>query len=196
MTASTGAMVRDVGEGQISASRGAGDKVRYDIHPEDVARARRGMERAAQLWLEGLGADFVTLNLYGARLCRTMDEVRADLPADLHPNRLIGYSSHPQASCRLGRATDDAGEVRGVAGVHVADASALPCNVGRNPQVSVMTTARLLSERVARRMGKEPSPLWAGPGPLPAPIFQAGPCGLRATDGGAGGPAAGAEASP
>lgn len=174
---STGCMVRDVGRGRVVGSDG-GDLVKYDLSEADQAAARFGMERGAELWLEGLGADFVMLNIFGGPACRTMDDVRNVL-ADLPAGRFIGYSSHPQASCSVGRACAHDGEVIGAEGIHVIDASSLPSNVGRNPQISVMTTARVLSERLASKLGATPTPLWTGPavGSVPQPGV---PCGVQA----------------
>lgn len=175
--ASTGAMVRDAGRGRIVASGGLGANIKYDLSPEDQARAAFGMTRAAEMWLEGGGAEFVNLNVYGSPVCRTMDEVRA-LLTDLPAGRFIGYSSHPQASCSVGRACREDGEVIGADGIYVIDASSLPANVGRNPQISVMTVARVLAERLATKLAGSARPLWTGEGPLYS-VPQAGvACGL------------------
>lgn len=176
--ANTGAMIRDRSTGRILPSRGAGARVHYSVEEVDRQRAMRGMRHASELWF-GHGAEWVTLNVYGAPLCRNMAEVNAVLNDDLNVNRLMGYSSHPQASCSVGRATDHMGQLREVPGVHAIDASALPSNVGRNPQISVMTVARILSERVAADLGKTPRRLYRGEG-LPHQCPQHGvPCGMR-----------------
>lgn len=159
--ASTGVMVRDESPGRISASSGAGAKIEYDIGAADRDRAILGMTRAAEMWLQGAEATLVTLNVYGAPACSTVDEVRAVLK-DVPFGRLIGYSSHPQASCSVGRACRPDGEVIGADGVYVIDASSLPLNVGRNPQISVMTVARVLAERLATKLGGSVKPLWQG----------------------------------
>ena len=175
--ASTGVMVRDESPGRVVGATGAGANVRYDIGSVDQKRAALGMTRAAQLWLEGADATFVNLNVYGGPACSTMDEVQAvfrDLPA----GRLIGYSSHPQASCSVGRACRDDGEVIGADGVYVIDASSLPANVGRNPQISVMTVARVLSGRLAEKLGGTLSPLWTEEGMLYSVPQPGVPCGL------------------
>jgi choline dehydrogenase-like flavoprotein len=179
--ASTGAMLRDFGEGQVKSSRGPGARIKYILSEDDQARARKGSRIAAQLWLEGGGADFVILPVFGAPICRTMEDVDRVLTDDLPGNRLMGYSSHPQASCRVGSALDETGQVLGVDGVHVIDAASHPSNVGRNPQISVMTTARVLAARLASDLGKDAKPLWAGPGPLPPPTPQHEPCGIKTT---------------
>lgn len=175
---STGVMVRDEAPGRIVGASGSGATIKYDIGEADQRRAALGMTRAAQLWLEGAAAEFVTLNIYGGPICRTMDEVR-DVLTELPAGRLIGYSSHPQASCSVGRACRSDGEVIGVDGVYVIDASSLPANVGRNPQISVMTVARVLAERLVAKLGGALQPLWTGARPLHS-VPQAGiACGLN-----------------
>ena len=66
----------------------------------------------------------------------------------------------------MGRATSPDGEVLGLPGYVVADASVLPSNVGRNPQISVMTVSRIVAERLAARLGGTVRPLLP---PEPAP---------------------------
>lgn len=175
----TGVMIRDTGNGRVLPSRGDGARVKYNLNEFDKRRAIRGMKHASRLWFEGLGAEFVALNVYGSPLCYSMAEVDAVLTEDLPANRLMGYSSHPQATCSVGRATDRVGEVRGVPGVHCMDGSSLPSNVGRNPQISIMTVGRILAERLADQLGAPPRALWDREG-LPPQCFQAGvPCGMR-----------------
>ena len=41
--------------------------------------------------------------------------------------------------------------VRGVRGLHVVDASALPTTLGVNPQLTIMAVARVAAERIANR---------------------------------------------
>jgi choline dehydrogenase-like flavoprotein len=77
----------------------------------------------------------------------------------IEPGRLVLYSAHPQASCGLGRVTDADGQLLEVPGVYCMDASVLPSNVGRNPQISVMTMARTLAERLAESLGGTVAPL-------------------------------------
>jgi choline dehydrogenase-like flavoprotein len=62
---------------------------------------------------------------------------------------------HPMGTARMGgdparAVTDSWGAVRGVAGLHVADASLFPTCVGVNPQVSIMAFATRIARRLAR----------------------------------------------
>ncbi|MEZ4320041.1 MAG: FAD-dependent oxidoreductase [Myxococcota bacterium] len=156
--ANTGLLVRDRTRGRVGPSSSGRASIAYDLVEEDRARFARALEIGARLWFEGAGAEWVVLSLFGRSRFTDMGQVRARL-ADLEAGRLVLYSSHPQASCGLGRVTDRDGQLLEVPGVYCMDASVLPSNVGRNPQISVMTMARVLSERLAVQLGGTPVPL-------------------------------------
>ena len=165
--ASTGCMIRDrAATGRVSVRRG-NTKIVYAPTEVDRRRLVTAIHRGARLWLEGGRAEWVGLTLYGMPLLRSMDEVRKHVPEDFPTDRMILYSSHPQASCSLGRALEVDGRVPGTEAVYCMDASVLPDAVGRNPQISVMTTARMLANRLAGRLGGAVKPLVAPPSPSP-----------------------------
>ncbi|MCB9684164.1 MAG: GMC family oxidoreductase [Alphaproteobacteria bacterium] len=164
---STGALIRDRPSARVLPTSQGKARIVYESSEEDHRRLLKGLRLGASLWLEGIRAKHVVLGLFGSSLCRTMDEVDAKL-AGLPLGRMVLYSSHPQASCGMGRATSPDGEVLGLPGVVVADASVLPSNVGRNPQISVMTVSRIVAERLAVRLGGTVRPL------LPETVDQPG----------------------
>jgi choline dehydrogenase-like flavoprotein len=176
--ASSGAMIKAATKGRILPNKGPAIRARFALSHEDKLLAIQASTRAAELWLNGLGADFVLLPLYGQNLVRNMAEVKAAMPDDIEIGRFLGFTSHPLATCSVGRATDLDGRVPGTENVFCLDGSALPTNVGRNPQISVMTVARTLAERLTERLGKTPKPLW-DKGPAPPSVPQPGtPAGL------------------
>ena len=74
--------------------------------------------------------------------------------ASVAPNRLPLFSAHQMGTCRMGRdkqsaVCDERGEVFGVAGLYVADASAFPASSGVNPMITVMALAKCVAERVS-----------------------------------------------
>lgn len=162
--ANTGVLLRDTSAGRVLPSAFGGARIQYALTPDDRDRLLRALRIAGQLWLEGAGAELVVLGLFGGSLARSMDDVVRLTGPDVPADRIIGYSSHPQASCAVGRALDHDGALVEVPGIYVTDASSLPSNVGRNPQISVMTVARILAERLTRRLGGEPQPLLPTPG--------------------------------
>lgn len=158
---STGAMIRDTSQGRVHKSRGAGASISYSVNDVDRDRLIQGIRKGAELWFDGADAEFVIPSVFGVPICRSMDELISATPSDLPASRLLLYASHPQASCAIGRALDATGQVIECTGVYCFDASALPSNVGRNPQISVMTVARVLATRLAIKLGGTPPPLMA-----------------------------------
>jgi choline dehydrogenase-like flavoprotein len=66
------------------------------------------------------------------------------------------FSAHQMGSCRMGAdpqtsVCDERGAVRGIAGLFVADASLFPASSGVNPMITVMSVAKLIGERLARK---------------------------------------------
>ena len=157
--ASTGALIRDITEGSVGRSSNGAANISYSLGEADRKALILGIHKGAQLWLEGADAEQIALPIFGSSPCRNMDEVYRAAPADLPLERIIGYSSHPQASCRIGRALDHNGKLLGSSNIYVMDASALPSNVGRNPQISIFTAIRIVSERFCARHGKNTAPL-------------------------------------
>jgi choline dehydrogenase-like flavoprotein len=69
------------------------------------------------------------------------------------PNRLPLFTAHQMGTCRLGadRATsvaDPYGQVHGVRGLYIADASGFPTASGVNPMLSVMALAYRVAQRI------------------------------------------------
>lgn len=69
------------------------------------------------------------------------------------PNRVLLFSAHQMSSCRIGqgRATsvaDPDGQVWGMRGLFVADASAFPSASGVNPMMTIMALARRTAQRI------------------------------------------------
>ena len=74
------------------------------------------------------------------------------------PNRVTLFSAHQMSSCRIGvdRASsvaDPDGQVWGVRGLFVTDASAFPSASGVNPMMTVMALARRTAHRMRERDG-------------------------------------------
>ncbi len=155
----TGALVKDSSEGQVHLPENGTSKINYALNETDRRRLVKGLRAAAQLYLEGAGAEAIVPSVFGGQWCRNMSDVDKYIPADLSVHRLIPYSSHCQASCRMGRACDQDGRLLGAKNIYVMDSSVLPSNVGRNPQISIMTVSRLLAEELALQMGGKIKPL-------------------------------------
>lgn len=69
------------------------------------------------------------------------------------PNRVTMFSAHQMATCRIGgdratSVTNPDGQVWGVRGLYVTDASAFPVSSGVNPMLTVMALARRTAQRM------------------------------------------------
>jgi choline dehydrogenase-like flavoprotein len=84
------------------------------------------------------------------RLERFFGEIAAH---GIAPNRLPLFTAHQMGSCRLGSSAttsvaDPYGQVYGVQGLYVADASGFPTASGVNPMLSVMALAYRVAQRI------------------------------------------------
>ena len=69
-------------------------------------------------------------------------------------NRVLLFTAHQMSSCRIGTdpkmsTANPDGQVHGVPGLYVTDASAMPTASGVNPQLSLMALARRTATRMA-----------------------------------------------
>ena len=76
-------------------------------------------------------------------------------------NRILLFSAHQMSSCRIGTdprssVADPDGQVHGVPGVWVTDASAMPTASGVNPMLSLMALARRTATRMAAQRVRGP----------------------------------------
>ncbi|MGI5202561.1 GMC family oxidoreductase N-terminal domain-containing protein [Spirillospora sp. CA-108201] len=145
-----GAMIADAPSGRVHGARHRA-LVRYDLAREDAARLRRALVAMGRI-LFAAGAEEVLTGLPRHPVARDEAELThaAALASagDLH---LAGF--HPTGTVRLGadaaRApADPSGRLRGVRGVHVADASVLPTCPEVNPQITIMAMALRIAEGI------------------------------------------------
>ncbi|NVI86554.1 GMC family oxidoreductase [Actinomadura sp. BRA 177] len=136
-----GAMIADAPSGRVHGARHRA-LLRYDLTREGAGRLRRAMTAMGRV-LFAAGAEEVLTGLARDPVVRDEGEltraVAAASRADLH---LAGF--HPTGTAKLGEAAapvDPSGRLRGVRGVHVADASVLPTCPEVNPQLTVMAMA-------------------------------------------------------
>lgn len=144
-----GAMIADAPSGRVHGRHRA--LVRYDLAREDAARLRRALVAMGRI-LFAAGAAEVLTGLPRRPVVR--DEaglthaVAMASAADLH---LAGF--HPTGTAKLGAdgalaPVDPSGRLRGVRGVHVADASVLPGCPEVNPQLTIMAMALRIAEGI------------------------------------------------
>jgi choline dehydrogenase-like flavoprotein len=156
---------RDTGEGRVRLDKGGRAVLSYWPDQENRGFLIRGMQEIARIAFAG-GAVAVstthspTLQLEsegrqpGAVRTPRLDRFLAEIAAQgIAPNRLPLFTAHQMGSCRMGSSAstsvaDPYGQVHGVPGLYVADASAFPTASGVNPMLTVMALAHRVAQRV------------------------------------------------
>jgi choline dehydrogenase-like flavoprotein len=141
-------------EGRVRAGPGGGTRVEFSPGPRDLAFLRAGIRRTAEL-LFAAGAREVLPGVRGlpARI-RPGDVALLD-SAPLQPAAYSFVLSHLFGTARMSVRPED-GVVGPDFGVHgrrrlcVVDSSVFPTNLGVNPQLTIMSVARLAAERIAQ----------------------------------------------
>jgi choline dehydrogenase-like flavoprotein len=153
-----GPLVSDTGSGRIRYLPGLGPQIFYQLTERDAARIVRGVELTAQA-LFTAGARRVLLPFEGAPIVRTPAELGRLLTRPVPRRALELFSIHLMGTARMSAdprrgVTGSFGEVHGVPGLIVADASLFPGPIGINPMETVIALAlrnarRLLERRAA-----------------------------------------------
>jgi Choline dehydrogenase and related flavoproteins len=160
-------LARDRSSGTVSID--AAGRPRIDYKPGNGERAmlRRGMAEACRI-LDAAGADGIqTLHTVplsigrvpgnrGPRLSDINSLCSAIAKAPTGENLLGVFSAHQMGTCRIGRSAatavcDPNGEVFGVRGLFIGDASAFPASCGVNPMITIMGIAHHTASRLANR---------------------------------------------
>jgi choline dehydrogenase-like flavoprotein len=151
--ATAGVLVDDSVEGSVRPGPFGWDRVRYDLSDFDQSRFVRGVQLLSELFFAA-----------GARRVYTPFAAQ---PALDHPSQIERlsrvnprveeteyFTAHLMGTCRMSARAEEGvvsprGEVWGVRGLYVADASVMPGTIGVNPQVTIMALARLIAEGIA-----------------------------------------------
>lgn len=150
--ARTVVVLRDEARGRVTLARDGSARIAYAPTPGDLGRIGDAIGRLARLYLAA-GAEEVWLPLEASAPIRSEAELAALAPRALGPRDLtLLYAVHLFGGAAMGgdpahSVCDEAGAVRGVAGLYVSDASSLPGNTGVNPQVTIMANALRIAER-------------------------------------------------
>lgn len=143
-------------KGSVTRGLFGGPKMRLHIPREEAKVFVRGIRTAADALLK-VGARFVMTGIHGApEEVRNHDETRALLDLDVGPSDLPMTANHIFGSCPMsgdparGPVSPD-GQLRGVEGVWVADASLFPSGSAVNPQATIMALSDLISRKMLHR---------------------------------------------
>jgi len=154
-TAAFIAIVRDRAEGRVAIDAAGEAVVRYANGELERRLLTRGMVEAARVHAAAGARRIFTLHTppiegEGAAVDGL---VRAIERRGVVPNRVTIFSAHQMSSCRIGRdrrgsVAGPDGQVWGVRGLYVADASAFPSASGVNPMLTVMALARRTAQHM------------------------------------------------
>jgi choline dehydrogenase-like flavoprotein len=151
------ALVRDRGSGQVTLDGRGHHRIHYRLDPADRALIQRGQEALVRLHVAA-GAERV-LTMYsqysGWAAGEDVDGFLGRLARQsMAPNQLLLFSAHQMGTCRLGSSpassvANPEGQVWGVKGLWIGDASAFPSASGVNPMITVMALARWIADGIA-----------------------------------------------
>jgi choline dehydrogenase-like flavoprotein len=154
-------LTRDRDSGRVRIDGEGRTVIDYRIGPMERELLQRGMATAARIhWAAGAD-EILTLHTRKHAIKRSETNGRgidayceaiASLP--VHANHCGVFSAHQMGTCRMGadrRAAvcDERGQVNGVAGLYVADASLFPASSGVNPVLTVMALAEMVGGSLA-----------------------------------------------
>lgn len=157
--AAIGGTIADTSEGTVKASAKMGRvKIKWSLNEEDKGRLIRLQQRVCEIMIAA-GATEMHTGIYGIPPITSMDDVRTWLvPDQIRAKQMMAvYASHPQGTCRMAGtpevgAVDCDGRLYGTEGLYVMDGSIFPDVLGVNPQVTIMSMALMLSEKLARSL--------------------------------------------
>ena len=152
--ASAGLFVSDTGSGRVRRLPGRREPlITYWLAPADARALCDGIALVAEIFFAA-GAKSVSPGVAGMPELGHPREAATLRAGGFGPSALQPTGFHPMGTARMGgdpgrSVTDSWGAVRGIRGLHVADASLFPTCVGVNPQVSIMAFAARIARRLA-----------------------------------------------
>jgi choline dehydrogenase-like flavoprotein len=158
-------LTRDRPCGRVRTSRTGEPLVEYRPGRVEQRLLRRGIVEAIHIQRAAGALEVLPFFAGGERLDLTSatdagverfcEDVLRSRVAD---NWCALYSAHQMGTCRMGRdprtsVCDANGQVHGVAGLYITDASAFPASSGVNPMLTIMALAYHTAQRIVEREG-------------------------------------------
>jgi choline dehydrogenase-like flavoprotein len=140
--------------GEVRSTLTGQPAVHYSLTREDMLRFREGLYTVAATHVAA-GARAILPTVYGMPYKLAPNQIHVLKEAPLDPRAYVSILSHLFGGCTMGKdpersVCDARGRVHGYEGLHIADASAIPSNLGVNPQHTIMALARYWSEGILR----------------------------------------------
>jgi choline dehydrogenase-like flavoprotein len=158
-------LTRDTGEGRITLDRHGEPVVSYWPNETDRRHLVRGLQETTRIIMAGGASQAVSLHtpplrleseggkpgaVTQSKLDRYLDELET---RGIVTNRVGMGTAHQMGTCRLGSdphtsVADPSGQVRGVRGLYIADASGFPTASGVNPMLTTMALSYWIAQQV------------------------------------------------
>jgi choline dehydrogenase-like flavoprotein len=144
------AAVRAESTGTVKPNLFGAPVVRYVLDEKDMQKLRKGLSFVARMHFE-MGAKSVICGVHGLPFKIGPDDIRLIDEGPLDPRAYVGILSHLFGGCPMSSdprqgVVDGRGKVYGMEGLYVVDASAIPTNLGVNPQHTIMGLASTWAE--------------------------------------------------
>jgi choline dehydrogenase-like flavoprotein len=158
--ASFGVLISDTSTGRVFA-HGQRPLVWYWMNRDDVRRLVRGISIAARVFFAA-GAREVYPGIRQRPVLRSMSEAEALERLRLRAADIEMMAFHPMGTARMGRdpvrcAVRPSGELHGVRGLYIADASLFPTSTRVNPQLTIMALATRIATGMAADLAERKS---------------------------------------
>jgi len=155
--ASFGTLISDTSEGRVLAPGGRA-LVWYWMNRPDVQRLLRGIALAARIFFAA-GAREVYPGVRQCPVLRSMQDAEDLERLRVRPGDLEMMAFHPMGTTRMGSdpahcAVAPSGELYGVEGLYVADASLFPTSTLVNPQITIMAFATRIAAGITGSLGR------------------------------------------
>jgi len=155
--ATFGFMIADTSRGEVREGPGGSPLMFYNLNRRDTAQLQRGMEILCEVY-QSAGARKVLPFAVGHEDVSTREALEKLRHSRLRAGDFDVTAFHPLGTCRIGTdpRTSCIGpdhEAHDVGGLYVADGSAVPSSLGRNPQMTIMAMALRAAEVIDSRLG-------------------------------------------
>ncbi len=152
--ASFGALISDTSSGRVFANGVAW----YWMNRDDARRLLRGISLASRIFFTA-GAREVYPGVRQQPVLRSPQAAEALEHISVRPADLEMMAFHPMGTARMGSdparcAVAPSGQLYGVEGLYVADASVLPTSTLINPQISIMAVATRIAAGIAGSLSR------------------------------------------
>lgn len=150
--ASYGFMIEDTSEGQLLYPPKLPPVIRYDMSQTDSDRMRNAAAFLARLYLSQGAGEVIPL-FRGSDRLRSLKDVERFEATTFYPSDVEAMAFHPLCTARMA-STPEQGVVGpdfrpfGTKGLVVCDGSVVPSALGVNPQITIMTLAKLCAHKM------------------------------------------------